>query len=420
MSDPRPVALVVQRYGAELVGGSEALCRAVALMLGAERPVEVITTCARDYRTWRNEYPAGVSMIDGVPVRRFPVDFERDETFNRRFSGMLAGFPLTSYPQHKAAMRALVARGTVQQQEDLIRQQGPHSTLLLDYLATHHESYSAIFFFTYLYSTTYFGSRVAPAHKVILAPTAHDEVAIFLPVFQQMFARIGAFAFLTPEERRFVTQTFPIAGAYQATIGMPVSLAAAPDEAAFRGKYRIDGPYLLYAGRIDPSKGCDALFEYYRQSRKQGVHDLPLVLIGDRVMNIPSSRHIRYLGRVSEEDKVSAMSAATLVINPSPFESFSITTLEAMLCDTPVLVNGESEVLKGHVERSSAGLYYAGCGEFIEALRLLLGNRGLLERMGANGRAYVAQNYSARLIQERYLRFLETVGSRIATHAIRT
>jgi glycosyltransferase involved in cell wall biosynthesis len=106
------------------------------------------------------------------------------------------------------------------------------------------------------------------------------------------------------------------------------------------------------------------------------------------------------------------MSAATVVINSSPFESFSITTLEAMLCSTPVLVNGECEVLKGHVERSSAGLYYRGCAEFVEALRLLLGNQNLLERMGTNGRAYAARNYNTHLIEERYLHFLEAFGSR--------
>ena len=38
----------------------------------------VVTTCARDYVTWRNEWPAGVEPINGVPVRRFPVRRERD------------------------------------------------------------------------------------------------------------------------------------------------------------------------------------------------------------------------------------------------------------------------------------------------------------------------------------------------------
>jgi glycosyltransferase involved in cell wall biosynthesis len=377
-------------------------------MLAAHRPVEVITTCARDYLTWRDEYPAGESFADGVLVRRFPVDFQRDEAFHRMMSQMLGGLPFSAYPQHKAAMRALVGRGTLQQQEEFIRLQGPHSTPLLSYLGANHQAYSVVFFFTYMYSTTYFGSLTVPPGKAILAPTAHDEVVIFVPAYRRMFERIGGYAFLTPEERRFVTQTFHVEDAYQATIGMPVNITSSLDEAGFRRKYRIDGPFLLYAGRVDPSKGCDALFSYYLESRKQGIHELPLILIGDRAMDLPSDRQIRYLGRVSEQDKVSAMSAATVVINPSPFESFSIVTLEAMAAQTPVLVNGRSEVLKGHIVRSSAGLYFENGHEFSEALRLLLSGDGeLARRLGHNGRAYVEYNYGPEVTSARYRRFLE-------------
>jgi glycosyltransferase involved in cell wall biosynthesis len=281
---------------------------------------------------------------------------------------------------------------------------------MLQYLATEHGKYSVVFFITYLYAPTYFGSQVVPTAKTILAPTAHDEAVIFVPACRSMFQRIGAFAFLTPEERRFVTETFGIEHAYRATIGMPVSVAQDLDEAEFRCRHRIRGPFLLYAGRIDPTKGCADLFNYYAMSRKYLRHDAPLILIGSRQMNIPHSRHIRYLGHLSEEDKASAMAAATVVINPSPFESFSIVTLEAMAAGAPVLVNGQSEVLKGHVQRSSAGLYYEGGAEFVEALRLLLfGSAEWRQRLSQNGRAYVNQNYDQAIMAERYRRLVEHV-----------
>ena len=410
MTDPRPVALVVQRYGADLIGGAESLCRTIAQMLNPYRRVEVITTCAKDYFTWRNEYPVGTSTVEGVLVHRFPVDFERDASFHVLFNRMLGGLPLSAYQQHKAAMRALVARGTLEDQERFIREQGPYSTPMLNYLATEHEKYSAVFFITYLYAPTYFGSQVVPKAKTILAPTAHDEAVIFVPAYRSMFQRIGAFAFLTPEEREFVTETFGIDHAYRATIGMPVNVTRDSDEATFRRKHRIRGPFLLYAGRIDPTKGCADLFKYYAMSRKYLGHDLPLILIGSREMSIPKSHHIRYLGHLSEEDKASAMAAATAVINPSPFESFSIVTLEAMAAGAPVLVNGQSEVLKGHVQRSSAGLFYEGGAEFVEALRLLLsGSAEWRRRLGQNGRAYVKQNYDQTIMAARYQRLVEQV-----------
>ena len=53
------VAIVVQRYGAEINGGAELHARYVAERLARHVQVEVLTTCATDYVTWRNSLPAG-------------------------------------------------------------------------------------------------------------------------------------------------------------------------------------------------------------------------------------------------------------------------------------------------------------------------------------------------------------------------
>ena len=65
--------MVVQRYGADINGGAELHARYIAERLAKHASVEVLTTCARDYVTWKNELPPGDDKVNGLPVRRFPV-----------------------------------------------------------------------------------------------------------------------------------------------------------------------------------------------------------------------------------------------------------------------------------------------------------------------------------------------------------
>ena len=60
----------VQRYGDDIVGGSEAACRQFAEALTyAGHSVEVITSCARSYVTWEDSYEEGTTDIK--PFERY-------------------------------------------------------------------------------------------------------------------------------------------------------------------------------------------------------------------------------------------------------------------------------------------------------------------------------------------------------------
>ena len=61
------LGVVVQRYGANINGGAERHARYIAEHLARHHEIEVLTTCARDYVTWRDEFAPGVETVHGIP-----------------------------------------------------------------------------------------------------------------------------------------------------------------------------------------------------------------------------------------------------------------------------------------------------------------------------------------------------------------
>ena len=91
---------------------------------------------------------------------------------------------------------------------------------------------------------------------------------------------------------------------------------------------------------------------------------------------------------------------------PSRHESLSMVVLEAWMMGRPVLVNGDCEVLRGQVLRANGGLYYRRYDEFAAAMDMLMGERGLADRLGAQGHDYFQANYAWERVMEKYERLL--------------
>ncbi|MEO5894592.1 MAG: glycosyltransferase family 4 protein [Vicinamibacterales bacterium] len=408
------IAFVVQRYGVEILGGSEYHCRLIAERLAPRHHVEVLTTCAQDYITWENEYPEGSDRIRGVTVRRFANAAQRDITAFNRYSEWIFNH------EH-----------TREDEKEWLKQQGPWCPALQEYLERNHHQFDVLIFFTYLYAPTVLGVGVAP-HKTILVPTAHDEPAIHLGIYRELFSLPAAVAYNTESERRFLTTHFSIRAIEEETVGCGVELphaqqyprdrvspaAIADDEdddspsfrphlaqrgAIFRRRHRLHGPIALYGGRIDPGKGCEELIEYFSEYVRDGG-DASLVLMGVKLMPLPDEPFIRFAGRLSDQERMQALEAATVVVVPSPYESLSLLALEAFAMGTPILANARSEVLVEHCHKSNAGLYYADRYEFAECLKLLVADHRLRAAMGANGRDYVRNSYRWDVIIAKYER----------------
>ena len=394
MSGRRPIAVVVQRYGADVTGGSESLARALAERLAAFYEVTVFTTCARDYVTWRNELPPGEETLGGVRVRRFPSEEERD----------LAAFNAFAEPLY-------VQPHTDDEERLFLRRQGPYVPRLVEALAAEHERFAAVVFFTYLYYPTWAGLKAAPARSV-LVPTTHDEPPLRFRVYREVFALARAFGFLTGPEEALVRSRFPLGDRPALVAGMGVETPEVRDVEGFRIRHDLDRPYVLYAGRIDAGKGCAEMLAHYASYRRDVPGAAGLVLIGKLAMAEPRVPGVRYLGYLSEEEKAAALAGARAVLCPSPYESLSIVLLEGMALGTPALATERSPVLLDHCRRSNAGLWYRDADDFVEALDMLVREERLREALGANGRAYVRENYRWDGVIERYRSLIEAVAGR--------
>ena len=387
----KKILFVVQRYGLEVNGGAELHCRQLAERLKDEYDVSVLTTCAIDYVTWKNEYKEGIEHINGVKVIRKKVDFERNQKKFNKISAKLNN-----------------EKDNINLGIEWQEAQGPHSAELIKYLEDHKDDYDVIIFLTYLYYTTYFGLKVAP-EKSILIPTAHDEPPIYYSIFNETFNLPKAILYSTTTERDFVNKRFKNDYIESDIVGLGVDINENAQDIDLEKTFDIKDDYVVYIGRIDESKGCKEMFEYFLEYKKIYNSNLKLVLAGKSAMEIPGNKDIVTLGFVSEDEKVNLIRKSKLLILPSKFESLSLSTLEAMYLKVPVLLNGKCEVLKQHAILSNGGLYYENKWEFIETLDYLIRNSKIAERMGENGRKYVDVNYKWDVIIEKLKKNIENL-----------
>ena len=369
------LAFVVQRYGADIAGGSEGHCRELAEHLSSRHAITVLTTCATDYVTWENASAAGLSVENGVKVLRFPVAHPRRMQIFAKISDEVFDHPASR-----------------ERQVEWFRENGPATPALLDHLREHGHEFDLVLFWTFRYYQSYFGLPLVK-QRAILVPTAEEDAAVDLDVLGEFFDKPAGYLFMTPEERELVSKRalHPLGASAVIGIGLePVPSADTPRAPIDR--LDIPSSYLLYLGRVDRNKGCGALldgFQEYAATRP----DVTLVLAGPAKMQIPEHPQIRALGYVSDEVRSALLAHATALVVPSPYESLSIVLLEAWNYGVPALVNGRCKVLAGQVQRANGGLYYMLPAEFEEAADYILTRHAERDALGRQGLAYVEREY---------------------------
>ena len=388
------VAYITPRYGPEVIGGAENAVRmlAEALVEHEGASVEVLTTTALSMATWGNHYEAGASSINGVTVRRFPVDKTRAPDFLRQSQRHL----LTPFGR------------TRDESLEYLKLQGPVSEGVLE--AVIGSSHDVICFYPYLYHPIVHGILSSPGPSV-LHPAAHDEPALDLPIMAEAFARVDGLAYQTAAERQVVESRFPVAQKPSIDLGMGFR-AFGGAVSDVRAKFGLgEDPFLLCLGRVDVPKGSTLLVELFSAYSQRNSSSLRLVFAGPVATALPDAGGVIVTGEVSEQDKWGLLQECLALVSPSPLESFAIVLLESWSCAKPVLVNADCEATHEQVMQSGGGLAFDGFESFEAAVKRLVADARAARSMGLAGRAYTRGRYQWPNLISRYRAFLESVIS---------
>lgn len=389
------VAFVTPRYGPQVMGGAETAARLLAEHLVSDLgfEAEVYTTCAIDHITWEDVLDPGDSVMNGVSVHRFESTAGRVDEFYE-LDGRLRVAPSEASPKDA---------------ERWVAQNGPLTLELVDALAS--GDADVVAFYPYLYYPTVAGIRRAPM-PTVLHPAAHDEPALYLPVFAKTYAGADGLCYHTAAERRLVQRVHHVAQRPQVVLGLAVDR---PPEDGRRGGEILgigDRPYVVSVGRVDDQKGSSMLAAFFRTYKKRHPGPLALALVGPVSAKIPSDPDFVLTGVVTESDKWSIVRDATVSVSPSALESFSLVVMEAWEQSVPVVVNATCDPTREHCERSGGGLWFGSYAEFEAVLDRLLSDERLRKLLGERGHTYVEEHYSWPVLIRRYERFLNEVVTR--------
>ena len=416
-------ALVTPRYGGELTAGVEHACRLLAEQLCLRFDVDVITTCARDNITWKNEYGEGADRVGGVLVRRFANNPGHDRHDVQRLYERLISSP------HSRA-----------EELEWVRRTGPWSPGLFDFLKRHHRNYDALVFFSYRCATAVHGLTIAP-ERSILFPWLRLEAPLRFGLTADTLRAPAAVGYFSPAEQR-LARFHPRGARYEEVVGIGVQpppqlayprlqqdpqdvdaeteLASVPEDeefkphlaergALFRRRHRLDGPIVVHSGRVEPDNGSEELIEYFDSYAAQNG-TTSLVLLGVKMMKLPNEPYLRLAGVLPIRERMAAFEAADVTAAPEPDDLLAEPVLESFAAGTPVLATARNTAAAEHCRRANGGFVYSNRDEFVEMLKVLMANAELRHKLGRNGLQYIQEHFRWELVIRRFERLVERLG----------
>ncbi len=392
----KKIAFVAPWYGENIPGGAETELRGIVDHFHeAGADVEVLTTCVEKFGSdWsKNYYKPGDYLVNGVKTKRFNVRERDTVAFYQVNAKLMQGISIN------------------EKEEETFLREMVNSLDLYKYIREKQDEYGLFVYIPYMFGTTYYGVLSVPEKSVVI-PCFHEESYIHINLYKKAFENCAGMVYLSFPEMKTANSVFNLKNVKQMVLGAGVETDFDYDAAAFRKKFDIKEPFILYAGRKDEGKNIYLLLKYFGEYKLRHSKDkTKLVLIGGGSLNVPESlkKEVIDLGFVDLQDKYNAYAAAEMLCQPSIHESFSIVIMESWLCRRPVLVHEKCDVTKKFVVDNNAGLYFDNYFEFEGCVDYIKHNPEIAEEMGEKGRKFVLENFAWNVIVEKYTKFFSSL-----------
>ncbi len=186
-----------------------------------------------------------------------------------------------------------------------------------------------------------------------------------------------------------------------------------PQRGIFRQKYNIKEKYIvLFIGRINKIKGLEFLVNAFLELRLQDI-DVRLVFVGtddgykdklERLINIHALQfNVTFTGQLSDDDKLSALVDADVLVQPSLYEAGARPSFEAILCGIPTIVTRNTGAGED-IEKIDAGylVHYGNVPELSQMIKHVLYNEREAQFKTQKAKAYIKNNLSLETIVDKY------------------
>jgi alpha-1,3-rhamnosyl/mannosyltransferase len=190
---------------------------------------------------------------------------------------------------------------------------------------------------------------LTPFRKDVVLPRGAGFERLTLPLAVRRAARLAAISHAT---RNDLVARFPRAAAKTTVVDLAADTAFAADGPPVAPRYRLDKPYVLALGTLEPRKNLPRLIEAFAglDADLRAAHELVLVggagwATGEIDASIARHRDVvRPLGHVPDADLPGLYREAALFAYPSLFEGFGLPVLEAMSAGTAVVTSDVSSL----------------------------------------------------------------------------